>query len=88
MHAPTLLKEAVLDVVRAKKPGDAKACIYFRTEQKSGIGRSGGPLVDSRGQLLGICSGNDKGRGFFCHLEDIHQFLTANGLRALIEERP
>lgn len=87
-HVPTLRSEQVIDTVHAKKLSDSQTSSYFRTDQKPSSGRSGGPLVDSRGRLLGICSGGDHEQAFYCHLEDIHQFLRANGLRAIVNDQP
>jgi S1-C subfamily serine protease len=87
-HVPTLRSEQVIDTVHAKKRNDSHVSSYFRTDQKPSSGRSGGPLVDSRGRLLGICSGGDNGRAFYCHLEDIHQFLRAHGLHAILNDQP
>ena len=87
-HLPTLRSEQVIDTVQAKKRNDSQASSYFRTHQKPSSGRSGGPLVDSRGRLLGICSGGDHGQAFYCHLEDIHQFLRAHGLHAILNDHP
>ncbi len=85
---PTQLKETVLEAIRAKKTGDAKLCTYFPTEAKATPGRSGGPLIDSHGRVLGICSGVEKNAGYYCHLEDIRQFLSANALDWLLADEP
>lgn len=38
-------------------------------------GRSGGPLVDSKGHLIGICSGAQSGKGYYIHLKEIISIL-------------
>ncbi len=86
--APKLYLVTVQDVVRAKKPGEARVGSYFRTAEKSMKGQSGGPLLDRQGQLLGICSGANGGRGYYCDLDEIHAFLTANGLGSLLKAQP
>jgi hypothetical protein len=42
-------------------------------------GRSGGPLVDKRGLLIGVCSGVSKDKAYFCHIDEINAFLERNG---------
>lgn len=39
-------------------------------------GESGGPLVSSAGTLVGICLLGGANQGVYCHLEDIHRFLS------------
>ena len=79
---PSLRCETVLDVVQAKRPGDTRASKFFRIQARPADGQSGGPLVDAKGRLLGICSGAQGDHGYYCHLEEIHAFLRAEGLRA------
>ncbi len=38
-------------------------------------GRSGGPLVDNEGRLIGICRGAQDGKGYYCHLDEIRALL-------------
>lgn len=49
-------------------------------------GRSGGPLIDKRGYVVGICSGTNNGKGYYCHLEEIQRFLKQNGYEWLAEK--
>lgn len=80
LQAPTVRAETLLDVVRARRGDESKSSLFIRAESAPTIGRSGGPLVDARGQLLGICSGVNQGRGFYCHVDEIERFLNAQGL--------
>ncbi len=41
-------------------------------------GTSGGPLVDKRGFVVGICSGTNDGKTYFVHPAEIHRFLKQN----------
>jgi len=38
-------------------------------------GRSGGALLNKEGKLIGICSGTQDGKGYYCHLNEIQQWL-------------
>jgi len=86
--APTLRQLTVKDTVRAIKPNEDRTGKYFRTAEKSVKGQSGGPLVDAKGQLLGICSGANGDHGYFCHIEEIHAFLNAHDLKVLLKTEP
>ena len=86
--APTLRQLNVQEVIRAKRPNEHRVGTYFRTKEKTVGGQSGGPLVDSRSQLMGICSGANAQQGYFCHVEEIHAFLVANDLGFLVKEKP
>jgi S1-C subfamily serine protease len=49
-------------------------------------GWSGGPLVDQQGYLVGICSGRNEGKGYYCTLEQIHKMLYDVVLDWIVEE--
>jgi S1-C subfamily serine protease len=86
--APTLRQLTVQDAVRAKRPKEDRVGRYFQTVEKSVKGQSGGPLVNAKGQLMGICSGTTGENGYFCHIEEIHAFLSVNGLEFLVKDPP
>jgi hypothetical protein len=83
---PTLRQLSVLDAGSFIIPKEKRAGYYFRTAEKSVKGESGGPLINAKGQLIGICSGTTRENGYFCHLEDIHPFLKKEGLGKLLKE--
>ena len=70
--------------VRQSAKGDSAYFWEWPTEMTRG--RSGGPLLDKRGYVIGICSGNSNGKGYFTHAEEIHGFLKKNAFRWLAEE--
>ena len=71
---------------RARRPGVETAVRVWETSQPPAQGRSGGPLLDRQGQLLGIGSGSSGGKGYFSHLDEIERFLKRNGLQWLTGE--
>jgi serine protease Do len=74
--------------VLAAKPGDPKPARFWQSVRKPTAGDSGGPIVNTRGELLGICSGGQGKHGYYCHLEDIHAFLRSSGLNWVLEPKP
>lgn len=65
---------------------DGTTGVLWQVAAANAAGRSGGPLLDKRGRLIGIASGTNDGKGYFCHIEAIHSFLRQNGYTFLYEE--
>lgn len=83
--APTTITETVLGKVRLRRPGEATATACWEVEKKLIPKRSGGPLVDAAGSVVGVASGHDGTTGYYVHAEEIHEFLRRNGLKWLAE---
>jgi hypothetical protein len=79
----------LVDTVRGrklvKKP-DGSAAVYWECERPQARGRSGGPLVDARGYLLGICSGVQNQHGYYTYIEEIYGALKREGYAWLYED--
>lgn len=73
--------------VQATKPGVPVPARFWSSAQKAAAGESGGPLVNARGQLIGICSGANGERGYFCHFDEISAFVRSSGLEFLLESK-
>lgn len=84
--SPTARAEVVKGTVRLRRPGEATAVLCWEAERPPAGGRSGGPLVDQAGRLVGIASGHDGTAGYYVHIDEIHEFLRANALRWLAED--
>lgn len=83
---PTAIEEIGVErKTGQRRLGDQKG-VFWQVEAKYPGGRSGGPLVDTHGRLLGICSGTNREKTYFTHLDEIHRFLIGNGFRWLTEE--
>jgi hypothetical protein len=65
--------------VLARHAAGGKAAYLWETDRKQEDGCSGGPLVDAAGHVLGVCSGTNSERSYFCHVSEVRAFLTANG---------
>ena len=81
---PVCQQEKVVGVKRARRPG-AEAVLVWETDREPATGRSGGPLLDRQGRLLGVGSGTSDGKGYFTHVEAIQRFLKRHGLHWLAE---
>ena len=49
------------------------------------MGRSGGPLIDPHGFLIGIASGTSGGKSYFAYITSVHELLHQNGMKWLLE---
>jgi S1-C subfamily serine protease len=59
----------------------------WEVEHAQEEGRSGGPLFDKRGYLLGIASGTNNGRSYYTQTEEIYRFLKENRLDTLLGDK-
>ncbi len=83
--APTCRAETVKGRKLVKRPGE-NGVASWEVATAPAAGRSGGPLVDKRGYVLGIASGANDGLGYYVHPEEIERFLKKNLLEDLAEE--
>ncbi len=86
VDAPTLQNEKLKAKVRLKKPGERDTVWCWEVERKQAAGRSGGPLLDEAGAVIGMATGHDGSTGFYVAVEEIHRFLRGNGLRWVVED--
>jgi S1-C subfamily serine protease len=78
---------AVPDTIRAKefvrREGKGPA-FFWRTEVATELGRSGGPLLDARGRVIGIAVAVRGGAGYYAHHDEILAALKRGGYGWLI----
>jgi S1-C subfamily serine protease len=86
--APSGRDETVTGKKLIRRPGDKEAVLTWEVKQRPAEGRSGGPLVDARGYLVGVCSGASGREGYYVHAEVVHEFLKANAYAWLLDEDP
>jgi S1-C subfamily serine protease len=84
--AASCFDENLKGKVHLKKPGETNSVLCWEVERKPAAGRSGGPLFDETGLVVGVASGHDGKTGYYTHIEVIHTFLRHNGLKWLTEE--
>jgi len=83
-EAPTCLVDEVNGKKLVRRQAADKPAYFWEVDRKQRGGRSGGPLVDRRGYLLGVCSGTNKEKSYFCHADDVRAFLKGSGFDWLI----
>jgi len=70
------------DTVRAKKliskPDGTKA-IYWEADVPQKIGRSGGPMIDAQGHVIGIASGTWHEKGYYTYINEMYRALKDSG---------
>jgi S1-C subfamily serine protease len=89
---PTCMVDQLLRSGQFVKPNGSKAQLWQAATPSTG-GRSGGPLIDHRGYVVGICSGSANSKdgrkeGFYTHLTVIHTALEKEGVSWLYTDPP
>jgi S1-C subfamily serine protease len=85
-NPPAVRVEQVIAARRARREKGQEPVLFWEVEGKQAAGQSGGPLVDGSGRVAGICSGNNKELGYFCHFEEIQAFLKEHQFQWLFED--
>jgi S1-C subfamily serine protease len=78
------------DVIRAKEfvtREDKYRAFFWRTEIPPEKGRSGGPLLDSRGRVIGIGIAYHDGSGYYTHHDELLAALKRDGYGWLVGEK-
>ena len=79
--APTLLEENILRHAMIHPEGSEKRAKMWLTDMPQTQGRSGGALLDENGNVLGIALMATETQGFYCHNDEIREYL-GNGTPA------
>lgn len=67
---------------------DEGLAFFWETAGAPRGGMSGGPLFDTSGRLLGICTAVQAGQGYYTHLDEILATLKRNGFGWIAEAGP
>ena len=70
--------ELILGNVYVKREGKGGA-FFWKAKKASESGRSGGPLLDSQGRVIGIAVATRDGSGYFAHHDEIIAALKKSG---------
>jgi len=73
---------------RAVRPPGRGLAFYWETDAPPEPGRSGGPLLDDRGRVIGLCAAAAGGHGYYTHLDEILATLKGNGHGWLVTPKP
>jgi S1-C subfamily serine protease len=82
---PMLLSEKVAEVVSKRRPGQDEPTKMWKTELPQDVGRSGGPLINLDGDMIGIALGKAGRDGYYCHLDEIASYFIDTGLESTLE---
>lgn len=78
--------------VAAKKlilrPKAVKQVWCWETTEEQAQGRSGGPLLDTQGRVIGVCGGRNDGKGYYYHVDEIYAFLDREGFARFFKDAP
>ena len=80
--------EAIADWVRDHKlvtKIDGAKAIHWEADLAQPQGRSGGPMLDTQGRVLGICTGKMNGKGYYLAIDEIFYLLEKGGYRFLVK---
>ena len=83
---PTVVPEQILRAQKSTirlRGGNAERFMW-QTKKGQKLGRSGGPLLDKDGFLLGIALGKSGETGYYSHIQEISEYLIDNGHVGLV----
>lgn len=80
-RAPTVLGEHILGHDTIHPAGSDMRAKMWRTNKPQAQGRSGGALLDENGELLGIAVMATDQSGFYCHSDEIREYLGNGSLK-------
>lgn len=83
-RAPLCLVEHVRGSRLIRRQKGMKPALFWEVQRAQMPGRSGGPLLDRDGNLLGIANGVNDGKGYYCHVVEIYRWLEAKNFRSLL----
>jgi S1-C subfamily serine protease len=78
--------EAVTLVGRKLVKKDGAGAFFWEARGETVRGRSGGPLLDADGRLIGVCSGTQEGMSYYAHPNEIRSALDGHNLKWVLAE--
>jgi S1-C subfamily serine protease len=83
---PRLQDIVIVGKQLVRKAGGQNA-FHWETKGTTTSGRSGGPLLNAQGQLIGVCSGTQEGASYYTHADEIRKALLERGLDWMYAEK-
>ena len=75
---PTCERETLLGKRLTVRREDDVA-FFWQAEKAQARGRSGGPLLDAEGRVVGVSTATSLGKGYYVHASEIHAALKTEG---------
>lgn len=69
------------ELIQAKRLGsksESEVAFFWETKAPPKQGRSGGPLLNPQGQVIGLCAASKDSFGYFAHLDELHVALKSS----------
>lgn len=85
--APSCVREKIQGAKQIRRSEAMRSALFWESASEQDAGRSGGPLIDRRGRVIGVASGVNDGKGYYCHAEEIQRWLKATDFAFLIEAK-
>jgi hypothetical protein len=85
--APLCMFEKIAGAKQIRREEQMQPALCWEAENEQSPGRSGGPLIDRRGRLIGVASGVNDGKGYYCHAQEIHRWLKSTDFAFLAAEK-
>ncbi len=85
--APICLVENIIKEKRINRPPGRDTARFWVAAIAQMPGRSGGPLLNKRGELIGLASGASEGKGYYTHSAEIQAWLKEVKFAFLLEEK-
>jgi S1-C subfamily serine protease len=84
---PSSTAYSALNKKSVRQKGAAGSAYFWESAGTIAKGRSGGPIIDKRGLIVGVCSCTSEGKGYYTHIHEIARFLKQNRFDWLAEEK-
>lgn len=84
--APPTCEKVVIQAKRFARRDRTGGAFYWESNTAPVPGRSGGPLLDADGRVIGLCAAAKETVGYYTHLDEIHAVLKEKGFAWLWEE--
>jgi hypothetical protein len=85
--APVCILEKVKDAKQIRRSEKMRPALFWEAAGEQTPGRSGGPLIDRRGRVIGVASGVNRGKGYYSHADEIHRWLKSTSFDFLVAEK-